>query len=214
MSSDDINVQCLPGGHWHQNCYLIHCGTEVVVVDPGGNADFILKTIQDQSLNVHAILNTHGHFDHIGAVVAIQESTGAPFLMSGRDAPIMKQSNLLRFIFQSKESIRIPAVYQDLDMGSDVLEFPGFKVNLIATPGHTPGGYCFRINNRIFTGDTLLANMPGTSELPGGNKVDLANSIKKLSQLPENLRMYPGHGRERALGEVLLNFPSNSLDHD
>ena len=214
MSNDDVNVHCLPGGHWRQNCYLIHCGSEGVVVDPGGNVDFILKTIQDHRLSVHAIINTHGHFDHIGGVVVLQEMTGARFHMSGRDAPIMKQSNLLRFIFQSRESIRIPAMFQDLDVSSDVLEFPGFAVKLIATPGHTPGGYCFRINNHIFTGDTLLANMPGTSELPGGNKADLASSIKKLGQLPGDLRMHPGHGRERALGEVLLNFPSDSLDHD
>lgn len=214
MNSDDVRVQCLPGGYWRQNCYLIHLGSDGVVVDPGGSVSHILKTIQDQNVKVHAIINTHGHFDHIGGVVALQELTGAPFLMSGRDAPIMKQSNLLRFIFQSRDPIQIPSLYHDLDLGSDVLRFPGFEVNLISTPGHTPGGYCFRVNSHIFTGDTLLANMPGTTELPGGNQAELANSIEKLRRLPEDLRVHPGHGREKALGDVLRNLPLDPTNYD
>lgn len=203
LSHANINVRRVRGGPWGQNCFLVTHDGRALVIDPGGNADEILSVLDARNLALVAILNTHGHFDHIGAVQQLVDVTGAAFYISGKEVPIMKTSNMLRFIFKSKEKVVVPRSFVDLDSSPSDLVFGAMMVRRIETPGHTPGGQCFVIGNHLFSGDTVLRSMPGTAELPGGNAEDLARSLKLLGTLPSGLILHPGHGADTTLGETL-----------
>ena len=191
------------GGPWGQNCFVVAQDGRALVIDPGGHADEILAELGAQDLALIAILNTHGHFDHIGAVQPLVDATGADFYISGKEVPIMKTSNMLRFIFKSKEKVVVPTSFIDLDTSPDDLVFGAMTVRRIETPGHTPGGHCFVIGDHLFSGDTVLRSMPGTAELPGGDAADLARSLELLCTLPSELILHPGHGGDTTLGETL-----------
>lgn len=199
-------VERLPGGPWGQNAFLIVNGLHALLVDPGGGADSVLSLLKERQLSLEAIINTHGHFDHIGAVQQLVNATGATFYISAREVPIMKSSNLLRFIFKSKDKITVPTIFTDLDLLPESIELAGLSIRCISTPGHTPGGYCFLINGHLFSGDTILSNISGIANFPGGDRADLARSINILRTLPQDVTLHPGHGRDTTLGEALANI--------
>jgi hydroxyacylglutathione hydrolase len=210
-----MEVLRIGGGPWNQNCFLVIKENSSVLIDPGGNALGILDVIRSRNLNLLAILNTHGHFDHIGAVHEVVNETSSPFFISGKEKPIMRSSNMLRYIFKHKEKISIPSQFEDLDDCNFDLSFNNLHFRLIRTPGHTPGGFCFVIENHIFTGDTVLSSMPGSAELPGGNVDDLRASLIALASLDGDLTAHLGHGRDTKLSQALtlsqnwLNAGSN-----
>lgn len=196
-------VERLPGGPWSQNTFLVVNGSQALLIDPGGTADSILAVLNERQLSLVAIINTHGHFDHIGAVQPLLDATGTTFYISVREVPIMKTSNMLRFIFKSKDKVTVPTVFIDLDLLPECLELAGLNIRCIETPGHTPGGYCFLIDGHLFSGDTILSKMSGIADLPGGDRVALARSIELLRTLPQDVTLHPGHGRDTTLGEAL-----------
>jgi hydroxyacylglutathione hydrolase len=198
-----MEVLRIEGGPWNQNCFLVVKDNSSVLIDPGGNALGILDLIRTRNLELLAVLNTHGHFDHIGAVREIIDETSSPFFISGKEKPIMRSSNMLRYIFNHKEKVSIPTQFEDLDDCSFDLSFDNLHFRLIRTPGHTPGGFCFVIENHIFTGDTVLSSMPGSAELPGGNVEDLRSSLIALASLDGDLTAHPGHGRDTKLSQAL-----------
>lgn len=198
-----MRVDRLPEGPWRENGFLVVNGDQAILIDPGGNAVETLALLSAEGLRLQAIVNTHGHFDHIGAIHPIMEHLNVPFYISGREWPIMKSSNMLRFIFKSKEKVVVPAAIVDLDQLPGELELAGLRLLCFPTPGHTPGGYCFVVGDHIFSGDTVLSSMPGTSELPGGDAKALAESLEFLATLEPGLILHPGHGRDRTLGEAL-----------
>lgn len=205
-------VERLPGGPWSQNAFLVTNGAEAVIVDPGGGVNGILETLTARNLKLKGIVNTHGHFDHIGAVHPLQEATGAPFYISGREVPIMKSSNLLRFIFKSKEKVVVPTAFVDLDAIPTEFELAGIAFQRIETPGHTPGGHCFLVGNHLFSGDTILRVKPGSTDLPGGDAGALAASVDHLRTLPQDLILHPGHGWDTTLGEALEALAQPAID--
>jgi hydroxyacylglutathione hydrolase len=163
-------VERLPGGPWGQNTFLLVNGSQALLVDPGGRADAILSVLAERRLSLAAIINTHGHFDHIGAVQQLLDATGSTFYISAREVPIMKSSNMLRFIFKFKEKVVVPTSFTDLDLLPEFIDLGGLNIRCIETPGHTPGGYCFLIDGHLFSGDTILTKMTGISDLPGGDR--------------------------------------------
>ena len=206
-------VERLPGGPWGENTFLLVNGSQSLLIDPGGSAGELLSLLSQRQLSLVAIVNTHGHFDHIGAVQPLLDATGAGFYISGREVPIMRGSNLLRFIFKSKEKVVIPTVFTDLDALDGELNLAGVSIQCIETPGHTPGGYCFLIEGHLFSGDTLLRKVPGSTDLPGGDAAALARSIDLLRTLPKTLILHPGHGYDTSLGEALSQLSSpNAAD--
>lgn len=207
--SPTFTIERVQGGPWKQNSFLLTSGTAALVFDPGGSAEETLALLAERGLTLTAILNTHGHFDHIGGVQPLVDATRAPFYISAREVPIMKTSNMLRFIFKSKDKIQVPTVLIDLDKQPDELHLAGVSIRCLATPGHTPGGYSFLIDNHLISGDTLLGGMLGTAKLPGGNPDDLMMSIQMLATLPSDTVLHPGHGADTTLGRAL----EKALDH-
>jgi hydroxyacylglutathione hydrolase len=196
-------VERLPGGPWSENAFLVANGPRALLIDPGGEAEGALALLAGRQLRLEAILNTHGHFDHIGAVQRLTEATGAAFYISAREVPIMKSSNLLRFIFKSKQPVTVPAAFTDLDLLPGELELAGLRIQRLQTPGHTPGGHSFLVEGHLFTGDTLLGASAGPTGLPGGDRAALERSIAHLATLPPGLVLHPGHGRDTTLGEAI-----------
>ena len=189
-------VTSVVNGAWKQNCYLVvNQKKQLVIIDPGSNANEIISRIKTLDSTPIAVINTHAHYDHIGAVSELLEKYDIPFYLHKGDEKLLKQANLYKILFESKESVRIPSF--DMDLAKEPNEFliGNFLIQIMHTPGHTPGSLCILIGNNIFGGDTLMPNGPGRTDLPGGNKRDMESSINNLRQLSDDLLVYPGHGR-------------------
>ncbi|EIM25610.1 MBL fold metallo-hydrolase [Microvirga lotononidis] len=192
-------------GTWRQNGYIVESiSRHALVIDPGAEAERFLDIISTRRLVPLAILNTHAHYDHIGAVCGLMEHfAGLPFYLHGADRSLLRQANLYRSLFGEGQSVPLPSNFTDLaDIIETGLALREFQVECIATPGHTKGSVCFRLGDHLFTGDTLLPNGAGRTDLPGGSVAQIQGSIKLLASLPSHLTMYPGHGAVGPLREA------------
>lgn len=199
---NNLRVTTFVNGKWRQNCYLIsNAQREALIVDPGSDPEAISELITELGVQPVAILNTHAHYDHIGAISVLLQKYEIPFFLHGDDAKLLKQANLYKILFETKNSISIPPFGEDFAKGPEDLSVAGFSVRAIHTPGHTAGGVCLLIGNNLFSGDTLMPNGPGRTDLPGGDKVKLKDSLQKLRELPENYLVYAGHGKPFMLQE-------------
>lgn len=205
-----MRVSRLPGGPWKQNCFMVADGGDAVLIDPGGNAAGILAHLSESGLRLQGVLNTHGHFDHLGAVCEVMRQSGAPLFISDQEAPIMRSSNLLRFIFRSTEPVEVPDSWTNLDGLEGMTGDVPLGIECIATPGHTPGSYCFRIGDHLFGGDTVLPRAPGNTMLPGGDALAIEVSLAALRELPPTMVLHPGHGRDQPLHEALHTIAARS----
>lgn len=158
-------------------CYIIGFknNKEAIIVDPGGDVNYILDEIKKDDLKVRYIFNTHNHGDHTAGNEKLKEATGAPIIMHKLDADNYKFD--VDIIIERDE----------------ILKIGGISLRTIHTPGHTPGGMCLYAEGNLFTGDTLFVGDSGRTDLPGSNRSDLAISIKKLMELPEDTIVWPGH---------------------
>lgn len=180
-------IKTLPVGHLDTNCYVVtnENTLECVVIDPGDEGNRILDYIESNNLKCVAIFLTHGHYDHVGAVNFVAEDTGAIIYMNKRDdrryAPVDS--------FLTYELPENGVYYED----GDVIEVAGLHFDIIATPGHTPGGVTIRCEDALFTGDTLFRGSCGRVDFPGGSlDVEIA-SLKRICELPGDYEVYPGH---------------------
>ena len=178
-------IKTIPVGQLETNCYVVtdEATLSCAVIDPGDESNTILDYLEDNHLHCQAILLTHGHYDHVGAVEAVAEETGAPVYMSRLDDTGGAD---LRRPFALPENGRY---YGD----GDTVELPGLRFEVIATPGHTPGGVTLRCQNALFTGDTLFRGSCGRTDLSGGDMEEELRSLKKLCELPGDYEVYPGH---------------------
>jgi hydroxyacylglutathione hydrolase len=174
--------------------YLVGCESTgaAVVIDPAADADRILDEANRFGLRVTKIINTHGHVDHIMGNKEIQAKTGASIVIHEADAVLMKS--------QSAEMFRMfggqPSPPADLTVrDKDTVTFGDVSLEVIHTPGHTPGSICLRLPGAVLTGDTLFVGGIGRTDLPGGSLPTLLGSIKnRLFTLPGETTVYPGHG--------------------
>lgn len=199
-------VQRHVNGRWRQNAYILASDNgDAIIIDPGSDADGIKATLEQGGLRPLAIFNTHGHFDHIGAVADLVEEFAIPFYVHSGDVELLRRANLYRLVFDANQPVRVPEATHCLTTTSGVLELGPFKCGWMATPGHTKGSVCFLVDNLLFTGDTLFADSSGRTDLPGGNEAELRLSLQAIAELPHDRRLLPGHGRETSLGEALAN---------
>ena len=201
-----LNIKTIKTGKWRENCYIVYdLSKSGFIIDPGDNYNEIIKYINNYNINVLAIVNTHAHYDHISAVSTLKDTLEVPFYLHSKDKRLLKSANLYRILFEGEQTITIPSIDHFLDECNESLIFNNIEVKVIETPGHTEGSVCFQIDNFLFTGDTLFEKDIGRVDLPGGNKEQLIESLKKISELPTSLKLYPGHGNSTILGFVMDN---------
>ncbi|MCP6717940.1 MAG: MBL fold metallo-hydrolase [Patescibacteria group bacterium] len=173
-----MKVKQLAVGELAGNCYLLASENELIVIDPGDEAERILKEIEQLKAIPKYIIITHCHPDHVLAMPEIKKQTGAKVLIHEQE----KQ-------FGNCEADGFLKEKDEIKIGNTVLK-------VIHTPGHTPGSICLLGDNFIFTGDTLFENGYGRTDLPGGSYEEMENSLNRLSQLLKSkMVVYPGHGR-------------------
>ncbi len=192
-------IKTIPVGQLEENCYVVtnEKTLECVVIDPGDESNTILDYLEDNKLNCRAIMLTHGHFDHVGAADAVAEETGATVYMNSRDDTGGRSSHL---------PYRLPQGGISYDDG-DLIDEAGLRFEIIATPGHTPGGVTIRCERALFTGDTLFRGSCGRVDLEGGDPRAEMLSLKRLCSLEGDFEVYPGHMDSTTLErERLFNF--------
>jgi hydroxyacylglutathione hydrolase len=191
----DYQVGTIKSGRWQEQCYLIRhlVSDSLLLIDPGGEEKRIISAIEQEGGNLSLILLTHGHYDHVGALKPICVRFGLPFFIHPADYKLLRQAPLYGISIE-KRNIAIPRNYRFLE--NETLEWANDDINIIQTPGHTPGGVCFHWKNIAFTGDTLLYKLVVRIGLPGSNAKVMANSINLiLDGLPKDTLMFPGHGK-------------------
>ena len=184
-----MQVTRLPLGVYQTNCYIIYeeNAASCCVLDPGGEAKKVLEFMSLRNLTLDAILLTHGHFDHVGAVKELHEATGCR-------------------VYLCTEDLTMPAkwtggelFYTDSYGEGDELDFAGLHIKVLHTPGHTPGSVCLIVDDSIFSGDTLFAGSCGRTDLPGGDGEVILASLRRLAELEEDYTLYPGHSASTKL---------------
>jgi len=176
-------------------CYVVGCEKtgKAAVIDPGGGEELVLRTAREAGLAVEAIINTHGHPDHVCGNGAIKEATGAPIIMHEKDAEFFARSQVKDY-FSMLGLPESPPVDRTV-VGGDTIDIGAVALKVLFTPGHTPGGICLYHPGDVFTGDTLFVGGVGRTDFPGGDAATLARSIREeLLVLPSGTKVWPGHG--------------------
>lgn len=201
-----ITVQAITAGKWRENCYVLHDDERnAVVIDPGDASDEIVGYIRSRALAVRAVVNTHGHYDHVAGVASLTRACPAPFYLHSRDRRILQHANLYRAVFDGHEMIEIPAVSGWLDELPALFQVGSMAIEVLETPGHTPGSVSLLIGRDLFSGDILFRGRVGRVDLPGGNRTELAASLRRLSSLGPDVRVHPGHGISTTIGDELAS---------
>lgn len=183
------------------NCYILSCPEtkKAVVIDPGDEGDRIQSLVLEKGYHVEYILLTHGHFDHIGAVAELRDAFGAKVGIHANDAEMLTdgQKNLSTYMGSAIEMQPADFLLED----GQTITFGNMTLTVLATPGHSLGGVCFLTPEGLISGDTLFAGSIGRTDFPGGSLEQLLDGIKqKLMVLPEETRVFPGHGEATIIG--------------
>lgn len=206
----EYNVLQIVNGAFKQNCFILADDQNfTIILDPGSDAPQIIEQLEKHNLTPIAIINTHGHFDHIGAVAELTRKYSIPFYIHEADVNLVKSANIYRLLFKTKAPITIPEIGVLILAKTSHLSIGNFDFEVIQTPGHTPGGVCFKIANFLFTGDTLMPKGPGTTRLPGGDANQLNNSIETLRQIESSVLVYPGHGHPLKLVDIWKKYDAS-----
>ncbi|MDM8551166.1 MBL fold metallo-hydrolase [Desulfobacterales bacterium HSG2] len=202
-------IKTLAVGPIVANCYILGCEDtkEAAVVDPGDDAPRILMALAESALKVKYILNTHGHFDHVGANKKMKDATAAPILIHPLDAPMLSHlsASASAWGLSADDS---PPPDRMVEEGDTISFGKNITLKVIHTPGHTPGGISFHGDNKVFVGDTLFDGSIGRTDFPGGNFETLISSIKnKLFMLGDDVQVFTGHGPVTTIGKEKRSNP-------
>lgn len=181
------------------NCYCLNLDDETVLIDPGAEVTKILEIIPTRQLM--AIFLTHAHPDHLGALAALKnEYPECKIYLHQADLVIYKQANLASRFYLKTGLDKLPEPDAFFAEGQFIIHNSKFIIR--ETPGHSPGSVCIQIENNLFTGDTLFAQGIGRTDFPFSDPKKMKQSLKKISQLTEDLIIYPGHGEKTTLAQA------------
>ena len=207
----EINIKQIPNGKWKENCYIVsNLNGNALIIDPGCAEKNIIEFINDKNLNVGAILNTHAHYDHIRAIKKLKDEFSTPFFLNSKDEQLLKSANLYAKLFDGDGLIQIPTINYYFDQIDTKDYIVGFSIKVLFTPGHTWGSVCLLFKDCLFTGDTLFKGKIGRVDLPGGDEKALHKSLKNISKLPPETKIYPGHGTSTTIGDE-IKFNKNFI---
>lgn len=201
-------LETLAVGPLQVNCYIIGCPItrKALVIDPGDEAERILATVDASGLKVELVVNTHGHFDHVGGNAFLLEQTGAHLCIHVSDAPFLPR--IREHAAHYGLNVRTSPPPDRLLHGGEALQVGELMLRVLHTPGHTPGGICLLVDGHLFSGDTLFADSVGRTDLPGGSHEELVESIReKLFVLPAATVVHPGHGPDTTIGREKRHNP-------
>ncbi len=192
-----LQIHTLPLGDYQTNCYILHQegNRDCVVIDPGYEPEIILSHLSEKGLTLQAILLTHGHFDHVGAVRELAAQTDCQVYLNPKELamPPMLTAG--------------PLYYTHTYGEGDRLDIAGISFRVLETPGHTPGSVCLITDNNLFSGDTLFRGSCGRTDLPCGDHRAMTESLKRLAALREDYNVYPGHGSNTTLAREQKTNP-------
>lgn len=202
-----MKIEKIVEPYFGENMYILidEETKKCAVVDPGGANDKILSYLKKNSLDLEYILLTHGHGDHIGAVNDIKSKTNATIIAHADEKELLNDN-------RKNLSYSMHCGPQELDADIYVhdkgkLELGNLKLSFIHTPGHTKGCMCIRVNDDMFTGDTLFAGSIGRTDLYGGDYKQIEKSLKKLKKFEDSVKVHPGHGPSSTLGIEKMSNP-------
>lgn len=193
-----MRVKTLTVGSLQTNCFLVidEQTSQTLIIDPADEADFITTTILENKLIPVAILLTHGHYDHCLGVLELQLNFNLPVYLHKKDLPIYQKAHLSAKHFSNITIPQLPIISNYLE-DHQTISFGKSSLQVIHTPGHTPGSCCFHSGIHLFTGDTLFATGAGKADRKYSSKSDLRDSLIRLRttiyDLSNNLLIYPGH---------------------
>jgi hydroxyacylglutathione hydrolase len=205
-----MDVRMLTVGPVQENCFIVRRdgSDRALIVDPGEEADRLLGVIDELGVTLEAILLTHTHFDHVGAVAPVARATGAPVFCPQLETQVL--ADIMAYVpwegfgpFESYEADHTVA-------GGETLQLAGFDVDVIFTPGHSPGHvtYVMADEQAMFSGDVLFQASVGRTDLPGGDHATLMASIADLlARYPDETRVHPGHMGLTTLGAERAHNP-------
>ena len=184
-----MEITVLTLGDYMTNCYILRreASSKCLIIDPGYEAGRILSILEEKQLEPEAILLTHGHFDHVGAVRDLAAETGCQVYLNPDDLSMPPRMTAG------------PLYYTDTYSDGDTLSPAGIPFQVLSTPGHTPGSVCLIAENYLFSGDTLFAGSRGRTDLPGGSTRAIRESLRRLAALPQDYSVHPGHGESTTL---------------
>ncbi len=202
-----MKIERLVTGELQSNCYIVwdENSLESVIIDPGAEAEKIVRRIEEKRLTVKYIVCTHGHFDHVGAVSELKKRTDAKVVISRDDIDIYMRAgeHAASWGFNIEQPDNPDLLVEE---GAELLA-GNMQFKVLTTPGHSPGGICLYVQGVLFTGDTIFAGSVGRSDLYGGDIEDLKKSFVRLISLPPETEIMPGHGPSSTIEkERILNF--------
>jgi glyoxylase-like metal-dependent hydrolase (beta-lactamase superfamily II) len=192
-----MKILSKPMGVFQTNCYIIFLPTGEIVIDPGVNA---AHWVRSKISNPLAILNTHGHFDHVWSNYKLQSDFNIPLYTPKKDVFMLQNDTFGYGMDSSVPDIEVDGD-QKFDIGGEVVEFLHF-------PGHTPGCSAIKIGAAIFSGDFIFKNSIGRTDFPYSSSKDMKHSILKFLKFKENLKVYPGHGEITSVKAEQMTLPA------
>jgi glyoxylase-like metal-dependent hydrolase (beta-lactamase superfamily II) len=198
---NDLRITTVVTGRWRENCHVVRSvDGQTVVIDPGGDADQIVAAVGDG--RVEAILCTHGHYDHIGVAAELTERFNTPCRIDGADLDLVRQAPLYAMSFDGVR-VRTPRAVQPLGSGPR-LHVGADEIKPFPCPGHTRGSTAFLVGDAVFTGDTLMFEAVGRTDLPGGDPDAIHGSIARLlAAAAPSGTLFTGHGPPWTIREAL-----------
>jgi glyoxylase-like metal-dependent hydrolase (beta-lactamase superfamily II) len=201
-----IQVEMLPLGMFQSNCYIVSCSEtgEGVIVDAGDEGEVILDTVDRMNVRIQAILETHGHIDHVSALGEVVPALGVPVYMHKHEIPVYEtiEHHATMFGLPTPDRVKIDRLLED----GEEIQIGKLTATVIHSPGHSPGSVCFHFPEesppRIIVGDVLFKGSIGRTDLPGGSYGTIIETLVNVFlPLPDETIVYSGHGPETTIGE-------------